>query len=65
MTYQEFPEFWEMDDLSAEELGELAVIQYAEDPDVEFDELDLTQDASAPGHGENSEEEMMFTLEDA
>ena len=54
----------EIKDFSPEQLGELAVLHYKDDPNVEFIELDLTPDAGAELHGVNTEEEMMHTLED-
>ncbi len=53
-----------LENLTPEQLGELAVLYYANDPDVEFVDLDFTPDAGAELHGVNTEEEMMRTLED-
>lgn len=48
---------------SVEQLGELSMIHYENDPDVEFVDLDFTPDAGEL-HGVNTEEEMMQTLGD-
>jgi len=52
-----------MQKMTPEELGELAVLYYNNDPDVEFIDLDFTPDAGPDLHGTNTEEEMMHTLE--
>lgn len=54
----------ELQKMTPEELGELAIIFYENDPDVEFIDLTFTPDAGAELHGVNTEEEMMHTLED-
>jgi hypothetical protein len=51
-------------DMTPEELGELSVLEYENDPDVEFFDLEFTPDAGADLHGVNTEEEMMKTLGD-
>ena len=50
--------------MSEAELGELAKIYWMDDPDVEFVDLDYTLEAGADGHGTNTEEEMLHTLEE-
>ena len=57
---------WTQDitDLSVDELDELAMWQFAEDPEVELDWIGLSQDAGPEGHGVNTEEEMMYTWSD-
>lgn len=54
----------DIEDMTPEELGELAILEYHNDPDVEFVELDFTPDAGAELHGVNTEEEMMQTVGD-
>ena len=53
-----------LQEMTPEELGELAVLFYENDPDVEFIDLDYTPEAGEELHGVNTEEEMMHTLED-
>jgi len=53
----------DLEEMTAEELGELAILCYDNDPDVEFVDLDFTPDAGPDLHGVNTEEEKMHTLE--
>lgn len=46
--------------LSAEELDKLAIFQWADDPDIEFEEFAEGEDAGIDGHGVHTEEEMMY-----
>lgn len=50
--------------MSAGELDELAILHWEGDPDVEWDELGLSADAGEEGHGDNTEEEKLQTLEE-
>ena len=50
-------------ELDAQQLDELGFLRYADDPDVEFDELGLSLDAGSDGHGVNTEEEMLWTVD--
>lgn len=47
----------EITGLSAEELDKLAIFEWADDPDVEFDEVGPLEAADVP-HGVHTEEEM-------
>lgn len=49
----------EIVNLSAEELDKLAVFQWADDPDIEFDEIGLSEDAGAEAHGVHTDKEML------
>lgn len=49
-------------DLNA--LDELAVLRFFDDDDVEFEDIDYTQEAGLDGHGVNTEEEMIATWSD-
>lgn len=48
-------------DLDLSQLDGLALLRYADDPDVEIDELGLSGDAGWL-HGSNTEHEMLHTL---
>lgn len=50
--------------LDPSQLDELAVLRYANDPDVEIDYLGLSTDAGAEFHGVNTEAEMLGTVGD-
>lgn len=49
----------EITEMSAEDLDKLSHLYWAEDPDVTFDELGLSEDAGPILHGTHTEEEMM------
>ena len=51
--------------MTVDQLDELAFVQWGDDPDVEWDFLGLSQDAGEDLHGVNSDEEMMYTVNDA
>lgn len=52
----------DLQSLTVEELGELSILHYHNDPDVEFIDLDYTPDAGIELHGMNTEEEMLKTV---
>lgn len=45
--------------LSADELDKLAMFQWDDDPDVEWDELGLSNDAGSENHGNHTDEQML------
>lgn len=45
-------------------LDELAFLRYFNDPDVEFEDLEYTEEAGVSGHGVNTEAEMNYTWGD-
>ena len=47
-------------DMTADELDGLALMEWADDLEVEFDELGLSQDAGAEAHGRHTDEEMLY-----
>lgn len=47
--------------LDSETLDELAILKFFDDEDIEFEDLDYTQEAGLNGHGINTEEEMLYT----
>lgn len=49
----------ELSEMTADQLDELALLQWADDPDVQFDELGLSQDAGQWRHGVHTDEEML------
>lgn len=53
-----------LDGMSADELDALAEIQFSDDPDVSFSDLDYVPDAGGDLHGVNTPEEQEFTLGD-
>ena len=47
--------------LDSNTLDELAILKFFDDDDVEFEDLDYTQEAGLEGHGVNTEEELLHT----
>lgn len=54
----------EISKMTLDEMDELAFIQYADDPDVEFYSLDYTVEAGPFNHGINSDEDLMKSYGD-
>lgn len=50
----------DISDMTPEELDQLAILQWQDDPDVEFDDLGLSEDAGPLNHGMHSEDEILF-----
>lgn len=50
----------DIQDMTVNELDELALIEWANDPEVEFDELGLSQDAGAEAHGRHTDDQMLY-----
>lgn len=46
--------------MTADQLDQLAILQWDSDPDVGWDELGLSNEAGADRHGQHTDEQMMY-----